>query len=74
VTLELGIVQNPGQTAPLSLMPLQDCQKKNNYVTHNYKLQHNIYHFIIFNNFSFPDVHECINTNQEMILWYIIQH
>jgi len=25
VTLELGILQNPGQTASLSLVPLQDC-------------------------------------------------
>jgi hypothetical protein len=32
VTLELGILQNPGQTASLSLVPLMDCQQKYNYM------------------------------------------
>ena len=31
VTLEIGILQNPGQTASLSIAPLKDCQQKNNY-------------------------------------------
>jgi hypothetical protein len=33
-TLKLDIFQNPGQTASLSLMLLQDCQQ-NNYITVN---------------------------------------
>jgi hypothetical protein len=31
VTLEIGILQNPGQTASLSIAPLKDCQQNNNY-------------------------------------------
>jgi len=39
VTHKLDILQNHGQAATLSLMPLQDCQKKkNNYMTSNFKL------------------------------------
>jgi hypothetical protein len=54
VTLSLDILQNPGQTASLSLMTLQDCQRKKNYVTQDCKLEHTIYYFIAENNFWFP--------------------
>jgi hypothetical protein len=54
VTLSLDILQNPGQTASLSLMALQDCQQKTNYVIHNCKLEYTIYYFIAKNNFWFP--------------------
>jgi hypothetical protein len=46
VTLESDILQKPGYTASLSLMALQDCQQKKNYVIHNCKLEHTIYYFI----------------------------
>jgi len=32
VTLELGILQNPGQTASLSQVPVKDCQQNKNYM------------------------------------------
>ena len=54
VTLSLDILQNPGQTASLSVMALQDCQQKKNYVTQNCKLEHTLYYFIAKNNFWFP--------------------
>jgi hypothetical protein len=38
VTLELGILQNPGQTASRSLVPLKDCQQKNNQIAQNYTI------------------------------------
>jgi len=38
VTLELGILQNPGQTASLSLVPLKDCQQKNSHTAQNCKI------------------------------------
>jgi hypothetical protein len=54
VTLSLDIPQYPGHTASLSLMALQDCQQKNNYMIHNCKLEHILYYFIHENNSSFP--------------------
>ena len=47
VTLSLDILQNPGQTASLSLMTLQDCQRKKNYVTQDCKLEHTMYYFLL---------------------------
>jgi len=38
VTLKLDILQNPSQTASLSLMPPQDCQQENNNMTQNCKI------------------------------------
>jgi hypothetical protein len=35
VTVELGIFQNRGQTASLSLVPLKHCQQKNNHTAQN---------------------------------------
>jgi hypothetical protein len=47
VTLRLDILQNPGQTASLSLMALQDCQQKKNYVINNYKLEYTICYLLL---------------------------
>jgi len=33
VTPKLDILQTPGQTPSFTLMPWQDCQQKNNYMT-----------------------------------------
>jgi len=38
VTLQLGILQNPGQTASLSLVPPKDCQQKNKHMAQNWKI------------------------------------
>lgn len=38
VTMELGILHNHGQTASLSLLPLMDCQLKNNHMEQTCKI------------------------------------
>jgi hypothetical protein len=60
VILEFGILQNPGQTASLSLVPLKDCQQKNNHTAQNCKFNA-LYISITFNNiFVF---HRCTNVS-----------
>jgi hypothetical protein len=43
VTLKLDILQNFKKTSSLSIIPLQDCKQKNNYMKYNCELQYTVY-------------------------------